>query len=73
MHFHNVLNNLFTFVHVSAFICSLVVLNIALFDGVSSESNSLDYINFIRGTYGKNLSAYAAERGLAHFESNFRC
>lgn len=31
----------------------------------------LDYVQFIKATYGRNLSSVAADKGLANFERNF--
>ena len=37
----------------------------------TQPSPQLDYINFIKGTFGKNLTTYATERGLLHLDANF--
>ena len=42
-----------------------------IYSANATPVQNLDYINFVKGSYGKNLAAVATERGLLHFDKNF--
>ncbi len=48
------------------YIFLLFLLNIA-----ANGQSFLDYVHFIKATYGRNLSTIAAEKGLLNFDANF--
>lgn len=49
----------------------LLVFCVYFSDGSPASESTLEYITFLRSTYGRNLSQFAAERGIVGFEGNF--
>lgn len=48
------------------YIFSTLLLNVTV-----NGQSFLDYVHFIKATYGRNLSEVAAEKGLLNFDVNF--